>query len=907
MRLVALLYLAALACVDAQGAVTLFVSPQGRDDWPGTHDRPFASVQRARDALRELRAAGRIGGPVTVYLRDGMHVLSETLVLGPEDSGTPRAPVIYRAYPGETPTLTGGQAVGGFVPYQGQILRTDVSAQIPPGQRPELLVCAGQRQERARTPNRDPDDPNGGRWAFAAGERMEMYADRPDEEGYLAQHPELDFWQRNIPRYRRLLPMRPEDVLPWEHPEDGEVYIFPRFNWSHYLLPIESFDAASRTMHLGEGSFYEIRPGDRYFVRGHLEDLDSPGEWYLDPRTSELYFWPPEPLAGRPVYIPVITHAVTLTHCSDVTLQGFTIECCAGSGVVLQDCHRVTIAANTIRNVGGVDGVGVSVEGGSRNRIVGNDIYDTGSSGIRLGGGDAYRLELGRNEADNNHIHHVGRVGRQANGVQLYWGAGNRVSHNLIHDIPHSGILMWGPAHTIEYNRLVRTCLESEDCGAIGGGAIDWLSWQGAVIRYNWIQDTVGFGYDQQAQCWRSPYFAHALYPDWAASGVRIVGNILVRAPVSLLYLHSGRDNLIDNNVLIEGGQQQLTWTGWTTGTGFWSSMVDGWIRNYETAAKSPAWQRVRTLRDPRAVPLADGRVMHGNVFRHNIVFFRSPQAALVQVNDVSLDHNEADWNLYYHSGRPLTTGVLRARVECGPNLLVNPGLEQGPVGELPAQWAWGLKATERTRLEVVEGEAHTGTRSLLIEPASVASGTVPPTGYIAPGAPQTFRPGQAYRLAAWMRAEGGPIGVALQAYSWERDTHNWSVSQTVSPTTEWRPYELVFRLPERTSPDYRATMATFLPRIAFTAGPGKVWVDDLSLREVEALSEWESWQAAGMDRHSLIADPLFVDAAHDDYRLRPESPALQMGFRPIPTEKIGCYRSPLRASWPVTIDPSGR
>ncbi len=56
-------------------------------------------------------------------------------------------------------------------------------------------------------------------------------------------------------------------------------------------------------------------------------------------------------------------------------------------------------------------------------------------------------------------------------------------------------------------------------------------------------------------------------------------------------------------------------------------------------------------------------------------------------------------------------------------------------------------------------------------------------------------------------------------------------------------------------------------------------------------LPEWR--KAFGRDEdvydvHSVVADPLFVDAAAGDYRLKPESPALALGFQPIPIERIG-------------------
>lgn len=63
---------------------------------------------------------------------------------------------------------------------------------------------------------------------------------------------------------------------------------------------------------------------------------------------------------------------------------------------------------------------------------------------------------------------------------------------------------------------------------------------------------------------------------------------------------------------------------------------------------------------------------------------------------------------------------------------------------------------------------------------------------------------------------------------------------------------------------------------------------------------EWATWQKAGQDNHSLIADPLFMDPEKGDYRLRKDSPAFSIGFKPIPMDRIGPYQSDQRAHWPI-------
>ncbi|HUT59930.1 MAG TPA: hypothetical protein VNA25_18965 [Phycisphaerae bacterium] len=91
------------------------VAPAGNDAHPGTADRPFATLARARDAVRELKKGGQQKN-ITVLIRGGTYRLKEPLVFGPEDSGTPQGRVIYAAAAGETPVLTGG---GGRSPVGG--------------------------------------------------------------------------------------------------------------------------------------------------------------------------------------------------------------------------------------------------------------------------------------------------------------------------------------------------------------------------------------------------------------------------------------------------------------------------------------------------------------------------------------------------------------------------------------------------------------------------------------------------------------------------------------------------------------------------------------------------------------------------------------------------------------------
>lgn len=876
------------ATAGAQESVSFYVSPTGNDAWSGrlaepnaaATDGPFATLHRARDEIRTLKTGGELKTPATIYVREGIYSLPDTLKLGAQDSGTASAPVTYRAFEGEKVVLTGGRPIRGFTPYRGKILKTDVNAQGLKGVNFRQLFYDGRRQPLARYPNFDPANPYGGGWAYADGTPVPMYQEIPGEDKHSLHYKE-------------------SDARTWARPQEGEVFVFPRYNWWNNIVRIKSVDRAARRITLAGDCSYPIRPTDRYYVQGPFEELDAPGEWYLDASAGLLYFWPPgdsDPAAVT-AYAPALRTILELTGASHVAFRGFTFECCSGTAVVLKDTSNCLIAAGTIRGVGDYGGSGVSVSGGTNNGVVGNDVYDVGRDAVSIGGGDRTTLTPAGNYADNNYLHHMGVYYKQGVGVSLH-GCGNRASHNLIHDGPRWGIGFGGNNLVIEYNHIRHVNLETADTGAVYTGGRDWLGSRGTVIRYNYFHDILGYG--QEDGRWISPHYAWGVYLDDNTGGVDVIGNIVARCVRGLIHLHNGRDNLIENNVFIDGKLQQMECNGWTENSRPWRDHLPTMIQGYESVKDQPAWKSMRNMgTHPTEAILPDGKIMSGNRYFRNIVYYRDPEARYTRFRNFSFDHNECDHNLVWHFGLPILTGQYLPGKDLSDNLAPNGDFEQGTPGKMPEHWRWQIFPRPEAKAELVD-DAAAGRHSLRI--AAAFNKEKPRDNYpIVVGDELELPLGHGYRLKARMKATQPGAGAKLMMQSYVANAYFWaSTPSDVKLGTEWQEVEFTFKTPAPGEPGYHEKMKTFRVRIDFPDEAGALLVDDVRLTETEVLDEWQSWQALGMDRHSVIADPLFVDAEHGDYRLQPDSPALKLGFKPIPVDKIGPYEDELRATWPI-------
>ncbi|MBC8127341.1 MAG: right-handed parallel beta-helix repeat-containing protein, partial [Gloeobacteraceae cyanobacterium ES-bin-144] len=131
-----------------------------------------------------------------------------------------------------------------------------------------------------------------------------------------------------------------------------------------------------------------------------------PGEWYLDRRTKTLFFYPPSPTQALGVYVPTLQNIIQLDGAAHIEFRGITFECCEGTAIELKNATKCLIAGCTIRNVGDYSGMGVSIQGGLENGVLGCDISEVGNHGINLAGGDRITLTPAGNYAENNYIHH---------------------------------------------------------------------------------------------------------------------------------------------------------------------------------------------------------------------------------------------------------------------------------------------------------------------------------------------------------------------------------------------------------------------------------------------------------------------------------------------------------------------
>lgn len=483
------LLLATLAWLPALAARDLHVSPAGSDRGDGSPAAPFATLERARDAARTR--AGREA--VTVHLADGIYYLPRTLVLGPEDSGSAGAPVVYRAVHEGKAVLSGGARLAPrWQPGPGGVLTTPTETSLAIDQ----LFVDGVRRPMARYPNADP------------ARTTDPY------QGYAADA------------------ISPQRAARWNDPVGGFIHAMHLQRWGGYHYRITGKHPDGSLAY--EGGWQNNRQMGMHpefrMVENLLEELDAPGEWFHDPKAHTLRLLPPagfDPAAAvvEAVRLPCLvdirgTPAQAVHH---LEFRGLVFRHVArtfmetrepllrsdwtlhrGGALRIEGAHDIGIHDSEFDQVGG-NAVMVSRHA-RRVAVRGCHIHDPGASGVVFVGDPTavrnplfeygQRNDLARIDREPGPlnalypadcrvedclIRGIGRVERQAAGVQVSMASRITIADTTIHDCSRAGINIgdgtWG-GHVIERCDVFDTVLETHDHGSFNSWGRDryWCS-----------------------------------------------------------------------------------------------------------------------------------------------------------------------------------------------------------------------------------------------------------------------------------------------------------------------------------------------------------------------------------------------------------------------------------------------
>ena len=506
-------------------APTFYVSPSGNDANPGTAAKPFASLGRARDAVRALCA--NAADDIVVELANGTYPLSETLVFDARDSGCNGHRIVYRAETSGGATLSGARPIGNWQKDAGN--RWKAAAGAAPFRQ---LYVDGKRATRARgTP---PGD-------------LALQGD----DGYATED---------------------AGMADWKNPADIE-FVYPVV-WCHTRCKVQSIrrEGDRTVISMLQPPFTQARTKEGVHVElptsieNALELLDEPGEWYLDRPGKTVYYQPlpDQDLSKARVTVPAVETLVALKGTLDRPVSNVRFE-----GLVFADAGwnqpseagLIDVQANFVvnpkkpltrdgsltsvhnehlkspanvvcratRNVvferctfTRLGGAGIDVESGAQSTLIsGCRFFDISGSAVQIGDvlTDDHHPDDPRKVVRNTAV--VNCVIRDCcveyrGGVGVFAGytEGTVIAHNDISRLPYSGVSVgwgWGEEDTgggaegyqqpfrydsptpaknisIEHNHIYSVMSSGDD----GGGIYTLGNMPGTVIRGNHIHDSAG-------------------------------------------------------------------------------------------------------------------------------------------------------------------------------------------------------------------------------------------------------------------------------------------------------------------------------------------------------------------------------------------------------------------------------
>ena len=633
--------------------VVYYVSPSGSDADEGTQSKPLKTVE---EALRRLKDTAN----ATVRLLGGIYRAAKAIYVGTENSGATieaaagEAPAFDGSIPLEDRDFVPlAQAAGerfaaarrvpeaaranvwvydlkahgvpagkiyknGFnwplMPCSPELVvdgRLQTLAGWPKGRsmtRAEILIG---REIKGRENNHTPEEHARYLVAMHSGARQggiprAWYFDKCDTpktyEEMLALDAPIFYAASDELRSRaaRWLPSS-ADAAPDGVNYETDAYLTGYFenNYADDMSRLKAFDPQKQLLYLE----HPVMQGVQDFwlklrAVNLLSELSEPGEYYIDRFNGNdvLYYYPEggTPL-GKSISLTALSEPVfRLEGAKQVTLRGLALKNGTGNGAELYDCEDCQIEGCEICNFS-LDAIRIgspaatitadptysAARGGRSNVVRRCYIHDMGGGGVYMAGGDRQTLERGNHLVEDCEFYRLSNK-RTYSPAAYMVGVGHTIRSCYIHSSPHMSVQIMGNDMLVSRNRIEGVCLNASDQGAIyAGRCYNWLGNEiiGNVIRHVGGKDN------------------HGIYLDDGMSGMLVRGNVFEDISGHCLFLNSGHDNSLKDNIFIcensairlwgferkrpVGNEKTLYWR-WRESLGEDASCREAWIAHYK-------------------------------------------------------------------------------------------------------------------------------------------------------------------------------------------------------------------------------------------------------------------------------------------------------------------------------------
>jgi parallel beta-helix repeat protein len=657
--------------IFAQVGADYYISPDGDDKNVGTKERPFATLSRARDVVRELKKKKQ-NGDITVLIRGGTYTIHETVVFGLQDSGSKNQIIAYAAYPGEEPVFSSGVRITDWKKL------TKYPSDLPQVAQGEVWVANVPQSK-------------GGKWRFFSLFDGDKMLPRARGKGWVPEGVPLDDWWKGVfasIEDKSTFRFPAGALKNWENLEDVEIRVFPA-GYTMNILGLASVDEKARVARTSVPATYPIEPWPEegnppsVWVENVLETLDEPGEWVLNTQQGRLYLWPEGEKPGELIVAPQLSELVRVE--GNINKQGLTdipVRNLVFKGLTFThgdrdlwtkddagiqhdwEMHDKPTALLRFRGAehclvdecqfANTGGTGLRFDLHSQyNRVQRSLFAYLGQVGILISGyGPGTKDVSFQNEIINNHIHHVGEIYKHGHAIIIWQSRDNHVANNLVHDGPRKAILVSGvrahffdtsrvPKNNRECSRQIRwneigkakgwnyivgffhnhnNIIENNEAYrmckiGIDGAVINITgNGEGNIIRRNYIHDIINDGPDGIIRL------------DANGRGTLISENIIYNCAPQGIVLND-RNNHVENNIVIDTGKE-----------------------THED------WQRYMVYYRGGPRP---GRI------QRNVLYFSDKRSNYFATRtDIQNKGYPGDYNLYYSEGTPAAGSALLQRLQ---------------------------------------------------------------------------------------------------------------------------------------------------------------------------------------------------------------------------------------------------